>query len=90
MNTTFSPISGISSRYSLSMINSGLYQTISFSGSSSGNINLQIGNKSSLSQGYIFVPYIMVQSSPEMDRYMKIQMLKKERKDKLNKLNKLL
>jgi hypothetical protein len=79
----------INSKYSLSNINSNLYQTISI-GSSNNNLPLTtLTSGETWTQGYIWAPYIPMQLSPEIDRYIKIQILKKERKEKLEKLEKL-
>lgn len=75
------PLKSIKSRYSLANINSNLYQTITISGSSSGD-----------TQGYIWVPYIPIQTSPiitGMSREWEIMILRAERIEKLEKLNKL-
>lgn len=56
------------------------YQTITISGSVSGNTNSNGNNP-----GLIFVPYIMVQ---EIDKKLLIEIKRKDRKEKLNKIYK--
>ena len=85
--TVFNPIIY---RYSVANINSGLYQTISISNSSSGNTNLQIGSNGSLSQGYIWLPYIMSETITfEKGGKWYRDWQRNERKEKIDKLNKL-
>ena len=46
------------------------------------------GNKGGIEQGYIFVPYIMVQSTPiiVMSAQMRRELLREERREKIKKL----
>lgn len=82
------PTMSVKSRYSLVNPNSSYYSALQVSGNS-------IGNKGSIGQGYIFVPYIMATTSSvivegpkssEMLRRIRIKELRKERKEKTSKL----
>lgn len=91
MNTTFSPKLGIASRYSTKVIKN-RYQTISVnnvSGITHGTnyplVTLTSGG-TFLQQGYIYVPYIFVNAD---DKEWQLQKLRIERREKLEKLNKL-
>ena len=83
---TFNPTKSISSRYSTATIPSNLYQTFQIS----GNTQQIIGNKNSNNVGYVYMPYIMVEKGATINgidvREWKIEQLRKERKEKLEKL----
>jgi len=65
----------LKSRYSLSNINSNSYQSLTVSGNTTnGDI-----------KGYVYVPYIMTQSTPS--REWEIYFKRQERIEKLKKLN---
>ena len=68
------------SRYSTKTISSRYYQTLPLSGNT-------IGTNGGLNQGYIFVPYIMVDKTPLiLDREFLRKILREERIEKLEKL----
>lgn len=75
----------ISSRYSISNINSNAYQTLIISGDTT-LINNKIDG-----QGIIYAPYILSEATPIMDMGYGWQkyFLKKQRIEKLNKLKNL-
>jgi hypothetical protein len=73
MNNSFSPKKLVSSRYSLANINSNKYQQLLLTGSTSGN-----------TQGYVYLPYIMVHNVSIEDQR---KILKQLRVEKINKLN---
>lgn len=81
----------IKSRYSLTTISSDKYETINISGSTSGStsgVSTLIGNKTkSLSQGYVFAPYIILQSgSSQISNEWYREWQRHERKEKLKKI----
>ena len=79
----------ISSRYSVVNVSSNNYGNLNISGST----NYQMATLTSAgtySQGYVFVPYIMSQSSSVIiDKRYEIMIRRQERIEKLNKLNSL-
>lgn len=70
----------IKSRYSVKTISSTFYSSLTFSGTS----NSTLGSN----PGYIYVPYIMQQSTPPiiLDREWERKILRADRKEKLQKL----
>lgn len=79
----------ISSRYSLSNISPSCYGNLNISGATNYPM-ATLSSGGSYSQGYIFVPYIPIQSTSFIiDREMKKIFLRQERIEKLNKLNSL-
>lgn len=93
MNTTFSPKLGIASRYSNKLIQN-RYQTVGVSGITSTNYPLAtLTSGGTWTQGYVFVPYIMVNADDKEWKIQKkewqLQKLRIERREKLEKLNKL-
>lgn len=83
------PQISVKSRYSLANINPSFYSTLPL------NSGTSIGTKGGgIGQGYVFVPYILVNSSSvivdgknsEMLRRIRITAIRKERKEKINKL----
>lgn len=83
----FNPNKLLKSRYSLSNIPANFFGTINISGSTLSGSTL-IGHKTTgMTQGYIYLPYILAESTPfVMDRWWSIEILRKERKEKLKKL----
>ena len=86
---TFNPTQGISSRYAISnIVSNRYYQQIS----TGTTTPILIGNKGTdpLQQGYVYVPYIMMQNEPIMCdqdwREWQRQNLRNERKEKLEKI----
>lgn len=77
------PITSVKSRYALATISNNLYSTLTLSG-----ITTLIGQKGvGDTQGYIFVPYIMQQTTPiTLDREWSRRILRANRKEKLKKL----
>lgn len=86
---TFNPTQTISSRYAISNIVSNRYYQQILTGTTTP---ILIGSKGSdpLQQGYVYAPYIMMQTEPTMNdqtwREWQRQNLRNERKEKLNKL----
>lgn len=77
----FNPIQSIKSRYSKT-ISSHSYSTITLSGST-----ILIGNKGGNGSGYIYAPYIIMESnSIIIDRETIRKELRAKRKEKLKKL----
>jgi hypothetical protein len=81
------PVKSIASRHSTKLVSNNYYGTLSFSGGTSSGITL-IGNKGSgTNPGYIYVPYIMMESTPIIiDREYSRKILRAKRKEKLKKL----
>jgi len=75
----------IKSRYGLTTVSPNLYGKINISGGTQQISTLT--SAGTYSQGYIFVPYIMAQTSTIDDREWRITWLRRERKEKLKKLN---
>lgn len=78
MNLT--PKISLKSRYSSTNVNNNYFAALNIS----GNTNVIIGNKSSGNPGYIYAPYIMMESNDIIK--MQREKLKEERIKKLNKL----
>lgn len=80
----FNPIKSIKSRYATTTISSKYYTTISVT-----NTSVSIG--SGLTQGYIWLPYIMVDETQRImvDETQRRKLLLEERKKKLEKLTKI-
>ena len=80
----------LSSRYSLTKISNKYYGNVSVSGVTTNYPMATLTSAGTYSQGYIFVPYIMSQSSSVLiSREYEIMLLREERIKKLNKLNSL-
>ena len=76
----------ISSRYSLANISSTNYGNLNISGSTNYPI-ATLTSAGTYSQGYIFVPYIMSQTSTDIvDRDFEIRFRRQERIKKLEKI----
>ena len=75
----FNPIQSIKSRYSKT-ISSQSYSTITLSGST-----ILVGNKGGNGSGYIYAPYIMMESTA-VDKEILRKELRAKRKEKLKKL----
>lgn len=88
----FNPNKLLKSRYSTCSVPSNFFGTISISGNtlsgSTLNNNILIGHKvTGMTQGYIYLPYLLAEATPfVMDRWWSIEVLRKERKEKLKKL----
>lgn len=82
---TFNPIKSISSRYSLTTVNSSYYQNILLSGNTN---NILLGNKqtSGITSGYVWMPYIIAQTTTLDDTEWQRHLLRKKRKEKLEKI----
>jgi len=77
--------------YSEKSISSEYYETLTVSGCSSAKLAPNIGTKGELEEGYIFVPYVMMNKPvtiAESNTFREIlkRQLKNERKEKLKKI----
>jgi hypothetical protein len=77
------PIKSITSRYANKIISPNSYSTINISGISGTTL---IGQKGGTNPGYIYAPYIMMESNSITDREYSRKILRAERKEKLKKL----
>lgn len=80
------PSKSIKSRYSVNNISNNYYGVLNIS-TLSGSTILLSGSTGGNTPGYIYAPYIMMDSTPIFsNRKWKIKMLREDRKEKLKKL----
>jgi hypothetical protein len=80
----FSPLKNIKSKYSKTILNNNYYSVVS----DSTNIKEKLLGLKGNNQGYVYTPYILAEGIPIIfeSEECKIKMLRKKRKEKLQKL----